>query len=374
MKHSEVSFLFALVTAAGCVELDEPEVASVEEAIVDGVAQSPQAQAVALISSTCSATMISNDLALTTGACGAVGATAVIGASSSKVRNVRVPRRSTGNDAPVVAIQLHKPLGLSSRNGVTTTGFSRTVDKTPLKQGEAVVCFGYSNKSLKSGVFDVIDGSTDRLYKLRGRTNPVTGNPSLVSTQDLGGFCQRDGGGIAAILSSESGLGDIAQALPVHDLAGGLVDMQIAKEASAVSGAVRFRDDKQQRFLTAVPDATNVVAAGASSDPGQRDQAFYLDRIANPPASGDWYRLVDARSGRCLTTVNAAVLTQRSCTTNLDQMFFVQYKEVNGLGRYLIGTQGGLVDAAGTPSVTLVPSSNGTWLTSQQFEMWLTPL
>ena len=74
-----------------------------EEAIVDGVAQSPQAQAVALISSTCSATMISNDLALTTGACGAVGATAVIGASSSKVRNVRVPRRSTGNDAPVVA-------------------------------------------------------------------------------------------------------------------------------------------------------------------------------------------------------------------------------------------------------------------------------
>ncbi len=373
MRHSDLSFLFAMFTAAGCVGLDEPdlELDSVEESIGNGSSQLATSFGVALVSSACSATMISNEIALTTEGCGVTGRTAVIAGTSSKVRNVRVPRRSTGNDAKIVAIQLQKPLGLASANGITTTGFSKPIDSRVLVQGDKVTCFGYSNNTLKSGQFDVIDGSTDKLYKLRGRIDQPTGNLWKITAQDLGGYCERDGGGIAAILTVETGLGDIARAIPVHDLGAGLGDVVYAKDASLVGVAVRLRDDAGQRFLTAIPNTDRVLAGSTSTDLDQRDQAFYLDKVSNPPASGVWNRLVDARSGRCLTVVGAA-LTQRSCVTaNRDQMFVVQYKEVNGNGRYLVIGQGGLADADGTPSVTMhADDADG----SQRFEMWLTQL
>ncbi len=376
MKHSELSFLFAVVTVAGCVEVDDPELELDEASIVNGAARAPEAFGVALVSSSCSATMITNDIALTTSGCGVTGNLVVVGTSRSKVRNVRVPRRSTGDDAAIVAIQMQKPLALINGNGLTTSDFLRTVDTRPLKQGDSVSCRGFSGGRLRDGLFDVIDGSSDTLVKLRGR-QAGGGNLWQVSKQDLGGFCARDGGGIAAILTGETGIGDIAQAIPVHDLAGGLNDMEVARDASQDGVAIRLRDDKAQRFLTAMPNTDRVMAQAApSTDPGQRDQAFYLDKITNPFAQGTWHRLVDARSGRCLTVVNASFLTQQTCnTSSRDQMFFIGSTQVNGFDRYIVFGTGGQADADGAPSVAMrsTPSS-GAILGSQQFEMWLTPL
>jgi hypothetical protein len=380
MKHANrFSILMAMFTTTACVELDDPdaELDASEQTIVNGTSQSPQSFGVALLTSTtgstCSATMITNEIALTTAGCGIAGSNAVIAGYSSKVRNVRVPRRASGNDAAVVAIQLHKPLPLPTRSGLSTTSFSRSVDKTPLKQGDQVTCFGYSGDTLRSGRFEVIDGSTSQLYKLRGRHNTVTGNNWKVSVQDLGGYCERDGGAVVAILSVETGIGEIAEAIPVHDLAGGLVDMQIAAAASRGGAAIRLRDDEQQRFLTAMPDVDRVAAAAASTDAGQRDQAFYLDKVSNPAAAGDWFRLVDARSGRCLTTVPASSsLVQRPCTTAAEQMFFFGYKVVNGFDRYiLLQPFGRRADADSAPSVAM-RADDGTG--SQRWEMWLTLL
>ena len=375
MKHSELSFLFAMVTVAGCVEVSDPELDLDEASIVNGAARPADAFGVARVSS-CSATMITNDIALTTLACGVPGnAVEVSPTSRSKVRNVRVPRRSNGDDAAIVAIQLQKPIPLITSGGLTTTGFRRSVDPTPLKQGDSVSCVGFSSNTLTAGLFDVIDGSTDKLYRLRGR-QAGGGHLWQVSKQDLGGFCARDGGGIAAILTGETGIGDIAEAIAVHDLAGGLNDVEVARVASLGGVAIRLRDDKQQRFLTAVPNTASVRAeAQASPDRGQRDQAFYLDKISNPFAQGTWHRMVDARSGRCLTS-NGSVLTQRSCdTTNRDQMFFIGYTQLNGFDRYSVFGTGGQADADGAPSVAMRTNAPNTPpVRSQQFEMWLTQL
>lgn len=372
MKHS--AMWFAMVMAAGCVDMEEPELASDEAFIVDGSSRAPDSMGVALVSKSCTATMVSNDIALTTGPCGIAGGTVAVGTSTAKIRNVRVPRRSNGNDAAVVAVQLTKPLTLAAAGGASTSGFSRAIDPKPVKQGESIICMGYSKETattfgLRSAVFDVIDGSTDTLYRLRSRQ--AGGVTPSISTSDLGGFCARDGGGIVAILSEETGLGDIGKAIAVHDLAGGMVDMEVAREASRNGVAVRLRDDKAQRFITARPNLDQVIAtATASTDPGQRDQAFYLDKITNPFAQGTWNRLVDARSGRCLTSVNG-VLAQRRCnTTNRDQMFFVQATQVNGFDRYIVYGTGGQADADGSPSVAM--RTNTPALGSQQFEMWLT--
>ncbi|HEU5061199.1 MAG TPA: hypothetical protein VFU21_31930 [Kofleriaceae bacterium] len=344
---------------------EEPELG--EEEIVNGSADNPQTSAVGLLShpagGTCSASFIANDLALTSAFC--EGTTAV-DVSGNRVA-VRVFRNMGATD--VVALQLRGPVPLRG----STSGYSRGLDRTKLAIGDVVVCHGYDGGRLRRGSFEIVDMDSSQ-YFLAGRPN-VNLVDAEVSREDRGGYCERDGS-IAAILIHETdSQTGVAIAAATHSLDPAVADVRYAAEVARKVAAVKLRDDLAQRFITSdlAPQTVGARAQVPATD--DRRQSFYLEKVATPPAGGtEWYRMVSAWDGRCLSAIGSTLHREACNRQRREQMFYLNYEQPNGAGRYRLLAVGGSVDAdpTGGTAPTIISVAPSSRSPSQYWEMWLT--
>jgi hypothetical protein len=358
-----------LLSTAGCggVEGVDDEIASSSSKIVNGWSRDPKSFPVGLSDGSCSVSMIGSDVGFTSRDCAARSKTVTLDVMSSSVRVQRDMVVGTAGstrhiEGPIVAVQLRR--SISKHPGLQ-------IDKTPLRSGEVVDCFGYNGGQLRSGSFrvgDIVKG----IYYLHGLPSR-SGLPHEVSSQDVGGYCQRDGKfAIAGILVQETKQG-VATLAPANHLMAGREDMLYAASAARQGVAVRILDEARRQYLTARLHTPGLLTSGRYSD--DRQQAFYLDEVTNPPGGGfDWYRLVDVATGQCATvTGGTPAVIQSPCDAKLkSQMFQAEYKYVNGKGIYRFHGSGGVIDRiGGSVPVSITKASQAS---TQWWNMWLTQM
>jgi hypothetical protein len=363
----------ALLCLSACV-VDGDDVAIDDEtaAITDGVIRSARENGVGLFTTsgkTCSVTFVENDVALTSHACAAKKGRVDVSGVSADVRVFR----SIGGSGNVVAVQLRKRLPLAKAGGVSTSGYQRGIDPVPLKPGDRVTCLGFSGGQMRTGIFMVADSSSDTQIFLRGASS-ANGPPYAATVEDVGGYCQRDGTNIAALILQETDGNGITLAEPLHKLGPNLQTLAFVSDVARTYGAVRLRDPAGATFLTTADTGDRVTTEPLAADLADRRQAFYLETVATPPghAGAGWVRAISVYDGRCLTAAKPDVKQDTCISGRLDQTFYLGYQQIGGFDRYrlIADTNSVQVNGAGN-KVSLTPTLAAQ--ANQQLEMWLTP-
>jgi hypothetical protein len=361
-----------------CMACGAPEgdLGAGEQTIVNGNWRDPQTYAVARIDAggvpVCSGTLIANDLLLVPNTCNRQGATVTLGGRTTKVRVWREPWSPA---PPLVVLQTYRPFEVVSGRGLSDKGYRRDVDQRPLTAGEHVSCYGWGGApgpAHHAGQLTVTDVVTDRSgdpvgYYLAGG---VGFNGAFdVAPEDVGGYCELDGGRIVAILT-ESGQRGVSRAAPVHRLFPALDDLRLAADLGRREVALSFLHRVEGTFLTSVASQPPLVSLGARR--GDTSQAFYLWDLASSPVGQTWGLLVSARDGLCLTEhAGRTTLTSARCDpARRDQQFWLDDTSAPGTLLRLGARPTHCVDAA-APGVTrpfagLVPCA-----ASAAFDLWL---
>jgi hypothetical protein len=353
MKNSKWLRVLAALFLLGC-EVDDVEVGADEASILNGGKLDPKIYGVARYLRSaglrCSLSLLEADLGVTTRDCLEKG-TLELASATSKVKTWR-GTTWTGIGSLVI-VQSAKPLPV---NGPS---YSRWFDKRPLAMNEVVYCYGYGDGDFRFGSFEVIDmdDPTDPTsYQLQA----IGFNGYETLQADVGGFCQRDGNDIAAVVSKPS-TGGVFPAIAAHRLDVAVTDWRAgAAAARARTGAVFFRNPANDERMTALGGGTHDVRMeGPAVASG--DQAFFLEKATVPWGGSDWFRLISAADGRCVVDRGLNQYVGRASCSGAREEYF-QLRSLGSFAYQMIGRSG---------CVTPGNASSVACAGAGAFDMWL---
>lgn len=238
-----------------------------------------------------SITMITNELAVVPAAVAPSDLTVTLG---GKTRKLLVARQTTPTNGDLVVAQLTGALLLGTPP--IATNFKREFAATAPKVGASLYCYGIggivvpdSVGSMLTTVKDIVGDELSLEYKNAGS-----------SAEDIGGYCEAaDSARLVAIITAslpdpqQPGAGQLKARL-VDKVVKGLPAVRAAIDFGWLHNAVSFVDGANQ--------AIQAPLVRLPRDPARASQGFYLIDDANPPQGGQWYFLVSAKDGLCLTT------------------------------------------------------------------------
>lgn len=238
-----------------------------------------------------SITMITNDLAVVPARVAPSDLTVTLG---GKTRKLLVARQTTPTNGDLVVAQLTGTLPLGTPPA--STGYKREFAASTPKVGASLYCYGVggivvpdSVGSMVTTVKDIVGDELSLEYKNAGS-----------SDEDIGGYCESaDSARLVAIITAS--IPDPQQSGAGH-LKARLVD-KVVKGLPAVRAAIDFGWlHTAVSFVDATNQAIQAPLVRLPRDPARASQGFYLIDDANPPLGGQWYFLVSAKDGLCLTT------------------------------------------------------------------------